>query len=190
MLDTLFHSGLALHDLGRVLDSYFSIRGNDGLKWHVECTDDSDTLSPFSFLVTFPGRTHATAGDTVTASIALKSNLSYSVHVKSVTLSSMSGQITVPSIDLTSAENAEEGIKGCIIIKPKTIAQFSTDFVLPRDLEKITSEESDGSADKGGSQAKGNTLTTARPRTAGITSGGKWVACINKILLPTSFANC
>jgi hypothetical protein len=71
--------------------SYFSIRGNDGLKWHVECIDESDTLSRFSFSVTFPGCMHATAGDTINASIALKSNLSYSVHVKSVTLSSYVG---------------------------------------------------------------------------------------------------
>ena len=185
MLDALFHSGLGFQDLGRLLDSYFSIRGNSGLKWHVECTDESDTLSPFSFSVTFPGCTHATAGDTVTASIALKSNLSYSVLVKSITLSSMSGQITVPSIDLTSAENADKGTEGCIIMKPDTVARFSTDFVLPRNVENIMSGESDGSAEKGGSN-----LTSARPRTAGMTSGGKLVACINDIFRPTSFAYC
>jgi hypothetical protein len=170
MLDTLFHSGLDLQDLRRVLDSYSSRRENDALKWHVECQGESDTLSPFSFSVAFPGGTHATAGDTVTASIAIKSNLNYSAHVKSVTLSSVSGQITVPSSDLAMSKNADKGIEGGIIVHPKTVVRVSTAFCLPRDFDKIASGESGSSSDKDG---KGNSVATARPRTSGICSGGE-----------------
>jgi tetratricopeptide (TPR) repeat protein len=170
MLDTLFHSGLGLQDLRRLLDSYSSVRGNDALKWQVECQGESDTLSPFSFSVTFPGSTHATAGDTVTASIAIRSNLNYSAHVKSVTLWSMSGQITVPSSDLAIAENADKGIEGGILVHPKTVVSISTDFGLPADLDKIAPAGSGGSSDHDG---KGSSAATARPRIAGVCSGGE-----------------
>jgi tetratricopeptide (TPR) repeat protein len=171
MLDALFYSGLRLQDLRRVLESYSSARGNDAPEWHVECQGESDTLSPFSFSVTFPGGTHATAGDTVTASIVIKSNLNYSVHVKSLTLSSTSGQINVPSSDLAIAENADEGIEGGIIVRPKTFVRVSTNFCLPRDLDKIAAGISGIGSDNDG---KGISAATARPRIAGVCSGGEF----------------
>jgi len=162
MLDVLFHSGLQLSEIWPVLESYCSGRGGGSLKWNLESTD-SDMSLPFSFSVTFPGSTHATAGDTVTSVVTIKSNLDYPLHVKSVTLKSATGKINVPSSDLTDALNAEKGLEGGIILPPMTAVLFSTDIELPRDLERIASDES----------SSGNPGVSARPRTAGITSAGK-----------------
>lgn len=170
IMDTLFYSGLGLQDLRRMLDSYSRVSGIDVPKWHVECQGESDTLSPFSFSVTFPGGTHATAGDTVTASIVIKSNLNYSAHVKSVSLSSTSGQLIVPSSDLEIAKNGVKGIEGGIIVRPKTIVRVSMDFCLPRDIDKIAPGGGVSSSDNDG---KGISGATARPRIAGVCSGGK-----------------
>ena len=115
MLETLFHSGLPLSEIQPVLEKYRHLRGTDDLRWNVESTDDSDMSLPFSFSVTFPACTHATAGDTVTAIVTIKSNLQYPVHIKAVSLKSAAGKILVPLENLLNAQNAEKWNDGGII---------------------------------------------------------------------------
>ena len=164
MLDILFRSEVPLSDLRPVLNGYFNVRGSDSLKWSVECTDDSDIMTPFSFSVTFPNSTHATAGDTVAATVFIKSNLNYPVNVSSVTLKNLTGQITVPSSDIMGADNAKKAIHGGVILLPMTDILFSTVIVLPRDIEKFPAEEG----------SSGNATVVTRPRTSAITSAGKF----------------
>lgn len=162
MLDILFQAGLPLSNLTAIIDSYCSERGIDSLKWNVESTSDSDTSTPFSFSVTFPDSTHATAGDVVAADVTIKSNLAYPSLIKSVALKSVTGEIVVPLSDLMGAQSTKKGIDGVMLAQMESV-QFSTDISLPRDLDKIPSDV--------GSSA--NAVPSARPRTAGITSAGK-----------------
>lgn len=165
MLEMMFFSGVPISEVRPILESYRNVRGNDSLKWNLESTSDSDMSLPFSFSVTFPGSTHATAGDTVSANVTIKSNLSFPVLVKSVTLMSGTGPITVPSRDLTDAQNAEKVLGGGVILLPMNDILFSTEVVLPRDLDKIPSDEG----------SSGSAVPSARPRTAGISAAGKLV---------------
>jgi len=140
------------------------------MKWNRECIDESDSALPFSFSVTFPGITHATAGDTVTACVWIRSNLDYAVHMNSVTLLSFAGKIVVPPNSLLSATNANEGQGGGIIIQAKTSILFSTQIDVPKDIEKIATDESGNGGEKQGTPGKGSFSKSARPRSAGITS--------------------
>lgn len=164
ILETLFHSGLPLSEIQPVLEKYRHLRGTDGLKWIVESTDDSDTSLPFSFLVTFPACTHATAGDTVAAIVTIKSNLQYPVHIKAVSLKSAAGKFLVPLENLSNAQNAEKWNDEGILVSPMSAVWFSIGIALPRDLDKMPSDEGSSSS----------AVPSARPRTAGISSAGKW----------------
>lgn len=168
MLTTLFQSGLSLSEIGPVLDSYYKARGSDSLKWNVECFDESDMSLPFLFSVTFPASTHATAGDTITAVVNIMSNLEYPVYVENLTLKSATGKIAVPPSNLSNAQNAGKGPSEGVILSPGTALLFSTDIVLPRDLDRIAPSE----------ESSGNATVSARPRTAGITSAGKRVTIL------------
>ena len=91
------------------------------------------------------------------------SNLEYPVCIENVTLKSATGKISVPSNDLSNAQNARKGPSESVILSPGTALLFSTDIVLPRDLDRIALDEG----------SSGNATVSARPRTAGITSAGK-----------------
>ena len=110
LLDSYFNAEMSNSSLRRALERFSSRRGSGTIKWYRECYDESDSSLPFSFSLTFPSRTHATAGDSVKASVLIKSNLDYAVHVNSVTLLSLAGQIMVPPNDLKSAKNAIQGL--------------------------------------------------------------------------------
>lgn len=172
ILDSYFNAEMSSAELRRALDHFLSISGGESLKWFHECVDDEDASLPFSFAVSFPWKTHATAGDTVQASVLIRSNLDYAVHLNSVTLLSLAGQLPIPLNDLLSASNASEGSEDGIIIQAKTVIVVRTEIELPRDTSIIASDDSGNGGELQGVAGKGAFAKSARPRTAGITSAG------------------
>jgi hypothetical protein len=173
ILDSYFNSKMSSRNLRRALDNFSSLCGNKVMKWRRECINESDASLPFSFAVTFPGTTHATTGDVANACVMVKSNLDYAVHINSVTLLSMAGEIEVPSNSLLRAQNANEGNQGGIIVQANTAILFSTQLQIPRSLDEIATDESGNGGEKQGTAGKGSFAKSARPRTAGVTSAGK-----------------
>jgi hypothetical protein len=172
LLDSYFNANMSSGDLRRALGQFASIRGAGKLAWHHEAQDEEDTSLPVSFAVSFPGRTHATAGDTVQASVLITSNLDYAVHVNSVILLSLAGKLPIPTMDLSSAANASEGIDGGIIIQSRTSVMITTYLELPKDTSNIAIDDSGNGGEIQGVAGKGSFAKSARPRTAGITSAG------------------
>jgi hypothetical protein len=174
ILDSYFNAKMSSRDLRRALDHFVTISGgeNNTLKWYHETTEEDDDSLPFSFAVSFPGRTHATSGETVKASLLIKSNLDCAVHVNSATLLSLAGKLVIPSMDLLSAANASEGTDGGIIIQAKTTIVVSTKVNLPKDISIIASDESGNGGESQGVAGKGSFAKNAKPRTAGLTAAG------------------
>ena len=143
------------------------------MKWHRDCIDESSSSLPFSFAVTFPRSTHATAGDEATVSVMIKSNLDYAVHINSLALLSMAGDVEIPSNSLLSAENASEGIRGGVIIQANASILLSTQIDVPKDLDSIATDEGGNGGETQGTAGKGSFAKLTKPRTAGLTSGGK-----------------
>lgn len=175
ILDSYFNSEMSSRNLRRALDNFSSHSGGDIFKLHRYCIDESTSSLPFSFAVTFPRRTHATVGDDAVASVMIKSNLDYAVHINSVTLLTLAGKIQVPSNSLLSAENANEGNNGGIIMQANTSILLSTKIDVPKDLASIATDEAGNGGETLGISGKGSFARSARPRTAGITSAGKYV---------------
>lgn len=173
LLDSYFNAEMSNSDLRRALEKFSALSGGGTIQWYRNCMDEADATLPFSFALTFPSTTHATAGDGVKASVLIKSNLDYAVHVNSVTLLSLAGQISIPSMDLMSAHNANEGSDGGIIIQANTEILLSTQIKLPKDLEQIATDETGNGGEKEGVAGKGSFAKSARPRTGGITAAGK-----------------
>jgi len=173
ILGAYFNADMSPRDLRRALGHFASISGGGSLRWYHETVDEEDTNLPFSFAVSFPGRTHATAGDTVEASVLIASNLDYAVHVNSVALLSLAGRLPIPSCDLLCATNVSEGSDGGIIIQSKTSIIVSTQLDLPKDTSIIAIDDSGNGGEMQGVAGKGSFAKSARPRTAGITSAGE-----------------
>lgn len=172
LLDSYFNAEMSNSDLRKALEKFASLISGGTIKWYRDCIDEADASLPFSFALTFPSATHATAGDGVKASVLIKSNLDYAVHVNSVTLLSLAGQILVPSNDLLSAKNANEGTGGGIIIQANSEILISTHIKLPKDLNAIAVDESGNGGEAAGIAGKGSFAKSARPRTGGITAAG------------------
>lgn len=173
LLDSYFNAEMSNLDLRRALEKFSILSGGGTIKWYRDCFNEADETLPFSFTLTFPSGTHATAGDGVQASFLIKSNLDYAVHVNSVTLLSMAGQIPIPSMDLLSAKNANEGSDGGIIIQANSEILLSTQIKLPKDLNQIAIDETGNGGEKEGIAGKGSFSKSAKPRTAGYTAAGK-----------------
>lgn len=186
ILDSYFNAQMSPRDLRRALGHFASITGGGSLKWHHETVDEEDTSLPFAFAVSFPGKTHATAGDTVQASVLIMSNLDYAVHVNSVVLLSLAGQLPIPSMDLLSATNVSEGSEGGIIIQSKTSIIISTEVELPKDLSVIAADDSGNGGETQGVAGKGSFAKSARPRTAGITAAGKLYEPWSSVIRPVA----
>jgi hypothetical protein len=167
-LDTYFNVGLPPRDLIQALDDYTASKSGV-IRWSRNCIDESDSSVPFTFSVTFPGITHATAGDTVTASVFIMSNLDYAVHLKSVTLRGMAGEIPV-ALEL-GTNNANDKTNRGVIIREKSSILLTTQIDLPRTLDEIAESEKVG--DKEPAVGKTSNAKSARPRSAAITSAGK-----------------
>jgi len=172
ILDSYFNAEMSSQDLRRALDHFAAMSGGNRLKWYHETEDEEDPTVPFSFVVTFPGKTHATSGDTVEASVVIKSNLDYAIHLNSASLGSLAGKLPIPTNDLLSAANASEGTEGGIIIQAKTAITVSTKFELPKDLSAIASDDSGNGGELQGIAGKGSFAKNAKPRSAGLTSAG------------------
>lgn len=174
ILDSYFNAEMSSKDLRRALTHFAYISGGETLKWYHSTTGEESTSElPFSFGVSFPGKTHATAGDTVQASVMIKSNLDYAVHVNSVQLQTLAGKLPIAATDLLSATNAGEAGEGGIIIQAQTSIIISTNVKLPKDLSKIASDDSGNGGEQQGTAGKGSFAKSARPRSAGITAAGK-----------------
>jgi hypothetical protein len=174
ILDSYFHAKMSSKDLRRALSHFASISGGESLKWYHSITSEDSAIGvPFSFAVSFPGKTHATAGDTVQASVLIKSNLDYAVHINSVILKSLAGNIPIESNELMCATNASEGNEGGIIIQAQTSIIITTNVKLPRDLTKIASDDSGNGGEQFGVAGKGSFAKSARPRSSGISAAGK-----------------
>ena len=169
MMEACFNSNLSITDLSETLDKCGSICTTDCIKWQCECYDEFDSRIPFSFSVTFPGKSHSTAGDTVTASVMVRSNLDYTARVSCVTLLSLAGPMPVPSSNLLAALESLGASGDSLIIEPRSEVVFTTEIELPKDPDEIATEEDD----KKGASGKASFAKSARPRTAGITSAGK-----------------
>lgn len=174
ILDSYFNAEMSSNDLRRALSHFASISGGETLKWYHATTGEDDYIGiPFSFAVSFPSTTHGTAGDTVQASVMIKSNLDYAIHVNSVLLKTLAGNLPISTNDLLSATNASEGSENGIIIQAQTSIIISTNVELPRDLSKIASDDTGNGGEKQGIAGKGSFAKSARPRSAGITAAGK-----------------
>lgn len=172
ILDSYFNAQMSSGDLRKALGHFASIAGGESLKWYHSSDDEEDLSLPVSFAVSFPEKTHATAGDTVKASVLIKSNLDYAVHVNSAVLLSLAGELPIPPNDLLSATNASEGSDGGIIIQAKTVIIVNTDVELPKDVSMIETDESGNGGELQGIAGKGSFAKSARPRSAGITAAG------------------
>jgi hypothetical protein len=174
ILDSYFNAEMSSKDLRRALSHFASISGGETLKWYHATTGEDCTIGlPFWFAVSFPGKTHGTAGDTVQASVMIKSNLDYAVHVNSVVLKSLAGNLAIDTTDLVRATNASEGSEGGIIMQAQTSIILSTNVKLPRDLSKIASDDSGNGGEQQGVAGKGSFAKSARPRSAGISAAGR-----------------
>lgn len=173
ILDSYFNAEMSSRDLRRALNHFGSMCGGESLKWYHDTVDEEDSSLPFSFAVTFPGTTHATAGDSVKACVFVKSNLDYAVHVNSMVLLSLLGQLNIPANDLLRATNANEGHEGGIIIQAQTSIVLTTQLALPKDLSTIAVDETGNGGQAQGVAGKGSFAKSARPRTSGITSAGE-----------------
>lgn len=162
VMDACFYAKMSPPNLERALSSCSAIVKTPSIQWSCECFDEFDTRLPFSFSVTFPRMTHATAGDTIMASVLIRSNLDYAVLLESITLMSMAGQINVPMSDV-AASSADS-----VILLSRNELSFTTPITLPKNLDDIAVDES--ATEK---QSKNSYAKSARPRTAGITSAGK-----------------
>jgi tetratricopeptide (TPR) repeat protein len=178
LLDSYFNAEISSQDLGLTIKDFPSTTETGTIKWHCECFDEEDGSLPFSYALTFPSRTHATAGDSIEACLRIRSNIDYAVHVTSVTLLTLAGKISLPSSDLLSAKNADEGHGGGIIIQAKTTIWLSTSIKLPKSLNEIANDESGNGGQKKEVPGKGSFSKSARPRTGGVTSAGKSLLCV------------
>jgi hypothetical protein len=176
ILDSYFNAEMSSQDLRGALDHFAAMSGGNSLKWYHETRDEEDSSLPFSFAVSFPGKTHATSGDTVEASVVIKSNLDYAIHVNSVALATLAGKLLIPAHDLSSAVNASEGSEGGIIIQANTAIIVSTKLELPKDLSAIAFDDSGNGGELLGVAGKGSFAKNAKPRTAGITSAGTFLS--------------
>ncbi|GKY95064.1 hypothetical protein MPSEU_000470600 [Mayamaea pseudoterrestris] len=173
ILDSYFNAKMSAQSLRRALDHFATMAGGKGfLDWYHESDDEEDKSLPFTFAVSFPERTHATAGDSVKASVLITSNLDYAVHVNSAVLLSLAGELAISTVDLLSAENASEGHDGGIIIQSKTSIIIATEVELPQDTSFIAIDDSGNGGENQGVAGKGSFAKSARPRSAGVTSAG------------------
>jgi len=172
ILDSYFNASMSSDELRNALDHFSKLSGGSSLKWYHQSVDEDDTSLPFSFAVSFPDRTHATAGDTVQASVVIRSNLDYAVHVNKATLLSLAGELAIDSNDMMAAANASEGNGNGIIIQAKTVVSISTELVLPRDTALIATNESGNGGELQGTAGKGSFASSAKPRVGGITAAG------------------
>lgn len=172
ILDSYFNAQMSPTELRRALHQFSTICGSESLRWFHESVEDDDDSLPFSFAVSFPEKTHAVAGDPVHASVFLCSNLDYAVHINSVVLLSLAGDIDIPQTDLIRATNASEGTGEGIILQAKTVMVVSTEVKLPNDLSMIAYDDSGNGGEQQGIPGKGSFAKSARPRTAGITAAG------------------
>ena len=172
ILDSYFNAEMSSVQLRKALDHFSSLSGGGSLRWFHEAGDDEMAGLPFSFAVSFPRKTHATAGDTVDASVLIRSNLDYAVHVNSAILLSLAGELPIPMNDLLSAANASEGSEDGIIIQAKTFIVISTEIQLPKDTSVIASDDSGNGGEQQAVAGKGSFAKSARPRTAGISAAG------------------
>lgn len=173
LLDTYFNAQMSKSDLRKALVRYSELSGGGSVEWYRDCKDEADSTLPFSFFLSFPSITHAFAGDKVKAKLMLKSNLDYAVQVDSVTLKSLAGSLSIPSTDLQCAKNADQGSDGGIIMQAKAEILLTTEIQLPKDINDIAIDETGNGGEKEGLAGKGSFSKSARPRTGGITSGGK-----------------
>ena len=183
LLESYFNAGLSSDELVTALEKLIAmngmdIGGGDGgddqfLRWHCDFMDDeiggSSTTPPFSFAVTFPGSTHGLTGDSVKASVWIKSNLHYAVRLNRMAVVSFLGPLSIPSKDFAGDSD------GVITIEPNEAIEFDTELVLPLELSQTAADET-GSAggDKkvtvGNASAAKNTVS--RARTGGFTAAG------------------
>lgn len=173
LLDSYFHAQISNNDLRSSLGKLSNFSGGGSIKWNRDCIDEADETLPFSFFLSFPSLTHAIAGDKVKALLIVKSNLDYAVHVNSVTLLTFAGAVSIPPNDLLSAKNADEGSSGGIIIQAKSEITLYTEIQIPKDLKEIAIDETGNGGEKQGTAGKGSFSKSARPRSGGITAGGK-----------------
>ena len=172
ILDSYFNAEMSSAELRRALNHFLSVTGGESLKWFHNAVDEEDASLPFSFAVSFPGRTHATSGDTVEASVLIRSNLDYAVHVNDVMLLSLAGDLNIPLNDLLSAANASEGSEDGIIIQAKTAIVITTEVKLPKDISMIASDDSGNGGEQQAIAGKGAFAKSAKPRSAGVTAAG------------------
>lgn len=168
VMDACFYAKMSPANLGGALGSCSAIVMTPLILWSSESFDEFDARLPLSFSITFPKMTHATAGDTVLASVLIRSNLNYAVLLEAVTLLSMAGQIMVPLSDFSSESSCN------VVLASGEELSFNTPITLPKNLDDIAVDESGTDA-----KSKTNSYTkSARPRTAAITSaaGGRLVS--------------
>jgi hypothetical protein len=180
ILDSLFAAKLRVGDLQSALKRLSAISGagtEKDLIWKRECVDESDHTLPYSFAVTFPNVTHATAGDGVEVCLWIRSNLDVATQVNSVALHSSIGTLEIPSSDLLSAKNTALGQDGDLILEANKAIKISTKIYLPSDVCEIGTDEAEpvGENKSPGANAY---LKSARPRTSGITAaaGARFVS--------------
>lgn len=184
ILYSYFNAELSSQNLRNALNHLSSVSGGKTLQWYLETCDEEDTSLPFSFAVSFPGKTQARSGDTVAASVTVKSNLNYAVYVNSVAIGTLAGKLVIPPNDLLSAANASDGSDGGIIIQANAAIVIMTKVKLPKDLSAIAFDESGNGGELLGVAGKGSFAKIAKPRTAGITAAGTSVICLFLTVYP------
>jgi hypothetical protein len=173
ILDSYFNAEMTSADLRKALSHFAAMSGGETLRWYHETRNEEDRSLPFSFAVSFPGKTHARSGEAVEASVVVRSNLDYAIHVNSVALGTLAGKLPISAYDLASAVNADEGSEGGIIMQAKTAIIVSTKLELPNDLSAIAFDDSGNGGELLGVSGRGSFAKNAKPRTAGISAAGK-----------------
>jgi tetratricopeptide (TPR) repeat protein len=164
LLDSYFNAKLRYNEMIRALEKLTRLNGlssDECIQWNRDCIDEADPTLPFSFTITFPNYTHATAGNKVKASVWLRSNMDYTVNVNRLSILSFFGPLSIPSVHLSSAKNANEVHNDGLTIQPNETIEFNTELTLPIDLNQN---------DIDGKTGNSSAVKNARPRTSGITA--------------------
>jgi hypothetical protein len=157
LLDTYFNTKLRYNDMIRAVEKIKGLNrlsGDECIQWNRDCINETDPTLPFSFTLTFPNYTHATAGNKVKASVWLRSNMDYTVNVNRLSILSFFGPLPIPSLDLSSAKHG-------LTIQPNETVELNTELTLPVDLNQNGIDGKTGNA---------SDVKNARPRTSGITA--------------------
>lgn len=200
LLDCYFGAKLSANELSSALDRLarmnnldtFESGGDKCLRWNWICIDGETggtAGQPFSFALTFPVGTHATAGEKVKAKVWIKSNLGHGVCVNHMSILSFLGPLSISPKYFPATSNETAGEKGMMIVQPNEAIEFDIELNLKMDLNPT---EIDGTSSAVGennisvSASSPVKIVNPKLRTSGFTAGAGTRFALEDDSLPNS----